>query len=1143
MKLQELFCSDRDDFFEGAISEWENIEEAQKKYVMYLLGLGKKYTNPNNSHLLYALGITDRIPNGSVTTVSKGGGAPDLDIDICRERRHEVVEYVRRKYGRDRVAHIITFGTMGPKASVRDTARAQQLENYVLVSDKIAKSISVKDKTIDDAIERSDFLKKQEQEYPELFRMAKAISGKTRQTGIHPAGMLITPEPVTNYMPLYYGSKNKDGSTTITQWDMYDVEETGFLKMDFLGLNTLTIIDKTIKRINATYGLNMTAEDIPLDDPTTLHWFSEGLTMGIFQLERKYVQDFCRTMGISTFEDVVVMNAIIRPGTMDAGTTSEFIDRRRGEKEVEYMHPSLEEVLKETYGILCIEENNRITMADGSEKKIRDIKKGDSVVSVDDDLHTMVDICDGCGPTRSEEGVVFRFSNGHELFVTKDHPVLTPNGFKEADYLNENDLVAYAKTALSYNTSSALSKVFDTSIFGEDVSVAYLFGMLVGDGSVSSSVSLCCGSDIRNVETIENWINENIKNIKTNRYFHTRCYYLGLSSDVLTDAPGYGNRKTEFHRFLEENNMKNSCKNKVVPKAIMTGTDEVKLAFIAGLIDSDGFLHEDGTNITSTSSGLLFDVARILRGFGVDYTLDPVRIRYYDSIFDFMMSKYLVLKAIPSERSIFLGDRMGLCPTSLIREHIKDSGMSIRQFCKRTELENQRQILNNDACYYSSARKFGVDLNHCRYTKIVSKQYRHGNFYGMSVRNNHNMICNSIVISNCYQEQAMQTAQAFAGFSLAEADNLRKAIGKKLPEKMAQMKKLFFEKAQSNKGRTLEECEDVFSYLETFARYGFNKSHAASYGKITFQAEWLKAHYTTEFMCELLNGEYGSSQDSKVGAYIEEARFLGIEIIPPSVLTSEAFFEVRGDKKIEFGLAFVKNVSPTAVDEILRVRGRFNNMAEFLLETQFSVLKSKAVNSLINAGAFDCFGDCRDEIIEKHMDLRVYITKYKQQQKRKEDGVNLRSEITIDDIMLKAEEPVDPFERRDLEKMLDIEYQETDAYLTESPMLPFMKEIRTYTTTDIADLLDGFKRGDGHEVIIGLVSEMREHIIKGGKMQGQEMAFITATKDQRSIDCIAFPSVYAKLREIISIGKVYLFFGYMRTGSFILSDMKLLSKV
>lgn len=280
---------------------------------------------------------------------------PDIDIDICKERREEVIEYVKGKYGQDNVAQIITFGTLGGRSVVRDICRALKIKDYVKVGDTIAKAIPL-GSDLGDALHTVEFLQEQQKLYPDVFRIAERMSGRVRQAGIHAAAVIITPEPVYNTIPLYYSAKNKN--STVIQWDMYDAEEAGFLKMDFLGLNTLTVIDHAVNYINKNKMTpdEFNIESIDLEDKQTLELFNDGKTVGIFQLERKYVQEFCRQMEVHCFNDVVLLNALIRPGTADAGTIQSYIARRKGEENVEYPHPSLEDCLKSTLGFPVYQE-------------------------------------------------------------------------------------------------------------------------------------------------------------------------------------------------------------------------------------------------------------------------------------------------------------------------------------------------------------------------------------------------------------------------------------------------------------------------------------------------------------------------------------------------------------------------------------------------------------------------------------------------------------------------------------------------------------------------------------------------------------------------------------------------------------------
>src|ERR1051326_5871389 len=279
---------------------------------------------------------------------------PDIDIDFCMNRRGEVIEYVRKKYGEDKVAQIITFGTMAAKSVVRDVGHVLGLP-YGLV-DKVAKTIpGGPDVSLPSAAKESPALAdaiKNDSEVARVVEIGSKLEGLSRHAGMHAAGVVITPEPVTNYVPLYRTNRDE----IVTQFDMRVVEKMGLLKMDFLGLRTLTVIDDAIKSAQAETGNRIDIDAIPLDDPDVFRLFQEGRTKGVFQFESGGMVDVLRKSRPTRFEALAALNALYRPGALDAGMVDEFIKRKNGQSKPKYLVPVMKEVLEETYGVIVYQE-------------------------------------------------------------------------------------------------------------------------------------------------------------------------------------------------------------------------------------------------------------------------------------------------------------------------------------------------------------------------------------------------------------------------------------------------------------------------------------------------------------------------------------------------------------------------------------------------------------------------------------------------------------------------------------------------------------------------------------------------------------------------------------------------------------------
>ena len=307
--------------------------------VAYLMGITD--VNPLNYGLLF-----ERFLNPSRISM------PDIDLDFADTKRDKVINYVRQKYGEDKVAQIITFGTMAARAVVRDVGRA--LGYPYLYCDKIAKLIPF-NFTLDDALSKIDEFRsiyESDEKAQKLIDFAKKLEGCARHVSTHACGVVISKDPLEDTIPLQHPTQNDD--TIVTQYEMHSIEDLGFLKMDFLGLKNLTIIENTIKLIKKLRGQDVDIENIPLDDKKTYKLLQKAETIGVFQLESSGMRGYLKQLKPSKFEDLVAMVALYRPGPMQF--IPEYIARKEKRKKIEYIHPKLKPVLESTYGLPIFQE-------------------------------------------------------------------------------------------------------------------------------------------------------------------------------------------------------------------------------------------------------------------------------------------------------------------------------------------------------------------------------------------------------------------------------------------------------------------------------------------------------------------------------------------------------------------------------------------------------------------------------------------------------------------------------------------------------------------------------------------------------------------------------------------------------------------
>lgn len=279
---------------------------------------------------------------------------PDVDIDFCIERRSEVIDYVSKKYGADKVCQIVTFGTFAAKAALKGVARVFNIP--FADSNKLSALIpSNPGARIDDALQEGMELKNLYDSDPEIKKlvdMAKSIEGIKNNIGMHAAGVIISHNPLNEIVPV---QPSKEG-IIITEYPMADLEKLGLLKMDFLGLRNLTIISKTLKMIKKRHGIDININDIPLDDKKTYKMLTKGETAGVFQLESSGMRKLVRDLKPSVFEDLGALVALFRPGPLESGMVTDFVERKHGRQAITYAHPLLEPILKDTYGTIVYQE-------------------------------------------------------------------------------------------------------------------------------------------------------------------------------------------------------------------------------------------------------------------------------------------------------------------------------------------------------------------------------------------------------------------------------------------------------------------------------------------------------------------------------------------------------------------------------------------------------------------------------------------------------------------------------------------------------------------------------------------------------------------------------------------------------------------
>ncbi|MBS9769524.1 MAG: DNA polymerase III subunit alpha, partial [Trichodesmium erythraeum GBRTRLIN201] len=598
---------------------------------------------------------------------------PDIDTDFCIENRDVMIKYVTQRYGEERVAQIITFNRMTSKAVLKDVGRVLGISfgeaNKMAKLIPVARGKPAKLKVmISDETPSPEFKKAYDnQETPiednkagkistisvrQWIDMAIRIEGTNKTFGVHAAGVVISKEPLDEIVPL---QRNNDGSV-ITQYHMEDIESLGLLKMDFLGLKNLTIIQNTAELIKKNHHLPLVPDDLPANERKAIEILAKGNTKkmpedvkktydliksgdleGVFQLESSGMVDVVKKLKPTSIEDISSILALYRPGPLDAGLIPKFIDRKHGSEKIEYQHPKLEPILKETYGVLCLPKGTLIDQPDGSREAIENIKSGEVILTSDGRKVWEAKVAK---QWRSgvREILKITLSSGTVIYSGKNHRFLTPEGDKFAWELQPQ--VGRVKNALIYG--SAVYEKWQVSSNQKQLrkNDAYLLGLLVGKSNLISSTPNVSFSTQGAITWGKNLIDETWGG-EAKHYFDTsrRQVYLNFNTQ---------SKPTALTEFLDgiygAQNWQVESVAKHLPEDILDYSEKDRIDLLRGLWDSGGFDGKKLLYYPGSSPQLLSQVCQLLGSLKIDYYLadNSVRIsdrsRFIDILENYQMS-------------------------------------------------------------------------------------------------------------------------------------------------------------------------------------------------------------------------------------------------------------------------------------------------------------------------------------------------------------------------------------------------------------------------------------------------------------------------------------------------------------------------
>ncbi|HMV98496.1 MAG TPA: DNA polymerase III subunit alpha [Acidobacteriota bacterium] len=778
---------------------------------------------------------------------------PDIDVDFCVRGRGQVIDYVGNFYGRENVSQIVTFGTMASRAAIKDVGRVLDIP-YAEV-EKIAKMIPPPQRgrnvPIGEALKTVPELKtayEKDTRIREMLNLAQRLEGCSRHSSIHAAGVVISPRPVYELVPVFK-TKAKDkerGEIDVlaTQYNMNDLEKAGMLKMDFLGLTTLTIINDCLENIQREQGQAPNLNEIPLDDPAALRLFADGETEAIFQFEGDGIKEITRRLKPESLEDIIALNALYRPGPLDSGMVDDYIERRHGRKKVRYDFPELKDILGNTFGVCVAGDTLVLDAHSGKRVRIDELESQIGtfyVQGVDQNLNSQIGQVTHFFDNGLREVVELKLRNGSSVKVTQDHQVLTETGWRQVKDLQVNDFIATPRRLTVANEQDYNRQKLRV--------LAYL----IADGSLSSAA--CCDfvskdeallqefqECVQAFERIETRTLQQLRGVTRVGVVGTQKKYYHEPNDVLA-----------YLRDLGLKYRTGGCRSdqKFVPDFVFGLNSECIGFFLASLWDCDGHLGPKLYHYKTISHQLALDVQTLLLRLGIHSVIyesvyeaekrktEPTtayQVTVYNlHLFRELVGPFLVSKSFPPAPSISYESRDSVSRQIFLTELEQTWSKSWKSLEREYDFSVQHlrpkkraipRISISAICSVIDPLNLAQTQTNLkiRWEEIVSIQPAGTErVYDITVEGIHNFVGNNIVLHNCtYQEQIMAIFQKLAGYSLGEADLVRRAMGKKKREELDAHKAKFFQQAE-DRGHDRGKLEKLWQSLEGFADYAFNK--------------------------------------------------------------------------------------------------------------------------------------------------------------------------------------------------------------------------------------------------------------------------------------------------------------------------------
>ncbi|MDI6769375.1 MAG: DNA polymerase III subunit alpha [Anaerolineales bacterium] len=1094
---------------------------------------------------------------------------PDIDLDFRDDRRAEMLEYAVQKYGQDKVAQIITFGTLGARAALRDVARVKDIPLPEV--DRIAKlvpNIPGKPMTLAKAVEQISELKKEyksSDHIRELIDTASKMEGVVRNAGTHAAGVVISDRPLIEYLPLHRPTSNSEETPikTVTQFEMGILENLKMLKVDFLGLATLTIMARACDLIQQRHGVTLNLDNIPTDDADTYTLLGEGNTAGVFQLEGSGMTRWLVQMKPTSLEHVIAMVALYRPGPMEF--IPDYISRMHGESQAEYRHPSLEPIFRSTYGIPVYQEQlmraavelagYTPSEADDlrsaiSKKKKKDIEKhrgkfvaGATARGIPE--KTAADIYtdweefarygfNKCLPGDVEvlDAATGRLVKIADLYngiahlaetIACETSTLKLRAAPVAK-INQNGVkpVYRLTTALGHTIEATANhpfytydgwKILDHLQTGDMIAVPRCLPVegvrkwpehqVITLGHLLAEGNLCHTHSVYFYSQDRQQIDDFVR--AAQEFENVKCS-VAVHKKTFSVYAGRVDRKIEpdIVQWAKENKMwDKNARQKEIPAAAFELTNHQIGLLISRMWEGDGHIDVKGRSLfyATASERMARQLQHLLLRLGILSRLRQVTFPYKDG-------------RIGWQLFVTSYENLSTFATQIGRHFLSTKRQS--DLHTLLQIKPERVIGTKDVVpvavkglVRNAKERAGVTWLEMNATSGIAPR----EFYPIQTATKRGFTRETIGrLADYFDDQSLRR--------LSESD-------------------VYWDEIIS-----IEYTGEKQTYdMEVSGNHSFiandiivHNSHAADYGILAVQTAYLKRHYPAEYMTALLS--VSKNQIEKVALYVAEARGMGIQALPPDINASDWDFIIEpiensqlqiaseiGEppsairhspsairplpEAIRFGLGAVKNAGQGAVELILKARcaGPFTSLNDLARRVDLRAVGKRALECLIKVGALDQFGRRAAMLAALDRIVAVSAAHFRAEQMGQMSLFGGATGVS-DNISLPDVPDLDSREQLNWEREL------LGLYVSEHPLTAHMA-----TLAQIVSYFSGQLGEAAHQEkvrVAGMVANIRTHQTKTGNM----MAFVTLEDIQGNIELVVFPRTWTRFESILEIGQI-----------------------